>query len=40
MAEGITAEELIRRILARIPAPAKPLDSPLEMHANRAPTTV
>jgi len=39
MAEGITAEELIRRILARIPAPAKPLDSPLEMHANRAPTT-
>ena len=33
MAEGITADELIRRILARIPAPAKPL----ETHANRAP---
>ncbi len=35
MAEGITADELIRRILARIPPPAKPL----ETHANRAPTT-
>jgi len=38
MAEGITADELIGRILAWIPAPAKPLDSRLETHANPVPT--